>query len=838
MNGFLTLLRVLCILLFTWASLASSSASSSWSKESRLVVSLAGENRLDVYAIQQDGKLGLVSQTQLDGAPGTACFDHTGRYLYVGTSNPATISVFQAQPHGLKFLQSAQAADKPSFLSVTPNGQFLVSSYYQAGQVSVHRIIGEGRLSSEPLQVIDTAPRAHGIAIAPNGKFVFAPHTKPNAIFQFRMDPSSGKLTPNHPDRLQREAMIGPRHLCFCPDGQFAVGSNEQGRSISTYRFDSANGTLEHLQTLSSMPEDVTGKASTSHIEVHASGKFAYVANRGHGSIAVFLIDPATSLLKLVDRVPTAKVVRSFGQSEDGRFLTAAGQGSNRLINYSITSNGKLIEVSNVSVGKKPFWVSYYPAANVARRSGNSEEAQSVIPAAPRDQTLSLGQGVLTGEVTESSALIQTRLTEGAQLNEQGDLPGVAGVVRFEWSHHPDFADSKLTDFQRAVPQRDFIVRARLTGLKANTVYYYRPIFGMEKSNVNTGKDCSFRTLPGSDSDLPVQFIVGSCMNYIKFMHGRKGNAGGPLTATDEDKRLGFPAFSFMKTLKPDFFIGTGDIVYYDNPFRVAKTKRQLRKCWHEQFRFPRMVEFFRNTPTYWSKDDHDFRYNDSDNESRRLPLPDTGIGMFFEQLPIATMETGQPKTYRTIRISKHLQVWLTEGRDFRSANNSTDGPSKTLWGEQQRKWLQNTLQSSDAKWKLMINPTPMVGPDDGFKKDNHANLQGFRHEADAFFRWVEENNITGLNLVCGDRHWQYHSVHRTGINEFSCGALNDENARMGVAPGEKFGSDPGGEVRQLFTSPEPSGGFLQLKVSKTMYVTHYNDEGKQLYDVTLDDGR
>ena len=48
---------------------------------------------------------------------------------------------------------------------------------------------------------------------------------------------------------------------------------------------------------------------------------------------------------------------------------------------------------------------------------------------------------------------------------------------------------------------------------------------------------------------------------------------------------LGFPAFEVMGKLQPDFFVGTGDIVYYDNKFRVSQTTEELRRCWHEQSR-------------------------------------------------------------------------------------------------------------------------------------------------------------------------------------------------------------------------------------------------------------
>jgi alkaline phosphatase D len=457
------------------------------------------------------------------------------------------------------------------------------------------------------------------------------------------------------------------------------------------------------------------------------------------------------------------------------------------------------------------------------------------------------GQGSMAGEVTATSALVQTRLTAmpGPVLDANGDLPGAAGVVRFEYGTTAGFKDARLTDWIAATGETDFIARAHLAGLRAGQVYHYRPVFGAERGGAKPGRAGQFTTLPGPASERAVTFIVGSCMNYNKFMHGARGKASGPVTATDEDKRLGYPAFAAMAELKPDFFVGTGDIVYYDNILNgPATTLPQLRECWHEQFRFPRMIDFFAGTPAYWSKDDHDFRFNDSDNSGDRLPLPQTGIELFREQLPIHPAGDRTAPTYRTHRVNRHLQIWLTEGRDYRSPNKMPDGPDKSLWGREQLAWLQRTLKESDATWKLLISPTPLVGPDDAYKTDNHVNLGGFRQEADAFFAWLRANRISGFMTFCGDRHWQYHSIHPSGVEEFACGALNDENAREGVAPGSKKGTDPDSLVRQPYTYPKPTGGFIRVRVgagsgdASTLVIEHRDDSGKVMNTVSKSAGK
>jgi alkaline phosphatase/alkaline phosphatase D len=323
-------------------------------------------------------------------------------------------------------------------------------------------------------------------------------------------------------------------------------------------------------------------------------------------------------------------------------------------------------------------------------------------------------------------------------------------------------------------------------------------------------------------------------MNYATFMNG-KSNGGGPITATEDDRRLGYPSFAAMAALQPDFFIGAGDLVYYDQPAdSAAKTLPEMRRKWYEQFVFPRIVGFLGATPAFWLKDDHDFRFNDSDLTGARGPDAELGIRTFREQMPVAAQGDLKSPTYRTRRINRHLQLWFTEGRDYRTPNKSPDDEAKSLWGAAQREWLQRTLLASDAKWKIIVTPTPMVGPDDAQKRDNHTNLNGFRHEADEFFAWLGKNQIENVLTICGDRHWQYHSVHPSGVEEFSCGALNDENSRRGVKPGTAKSTDSDGRIRQLYLQAEPSGGFLQITVSDraNLRVEFRDDTGKVLHVV------
>ncbi len=417
-------------------------------------------------------------------------------------------------------------------------------------------------------------------------------------------------------------------------------------------------------------------------------------------------------------------------------------------------------------------------------------------------------QGEIAGESTQSSIILQSRLTLAGELIE-GDVAGVAGLACFELSVSRDFQNSFKTNWIKAVPENDFIIKQKVINLLSGTRYYYRLLYGPNINKVKTGNTCTFKTLDSPDTKRKIIFVVVTGMNYHKFHHGTDAYKG-------QDKSLGYPAMETILEMQPDFFVSTGDSVYYDHPRKnAAQTRRQLRKKWHEQFVQPRYIEFFAQIPTYWEKDDHDYRYNDCDNTSDKNPDPQLGKETFLEQVPVVDIIEPKPITYRTHQVNELLQIWLVEGRDYRSPNIMPDGPDKSIWGKEQTKWLKKTLIESKATFKILISPTPMIGPDDAYKQDNHTNPKGFKYEGEQFFLWLGKNGFLKKNfyIVCGDRHWQYHSIHPSGFEEFSCGALIDANARIGRKPGDSESTDPQSLIRQLYTQEDPSGGFLAVTV-------------------------
>jgi len=219
------------------------------------------------------------------------------------------------------------------------------------------------------LERLDTAAGAHAIQTDRSNRFAFVPHIArlndnvleplreshgPNVIFQFKFDVQSGRLTANSPLRLEPAERLGPRHYCFHPSHDLVYFSNEQGSSVTAYRLDPARGTLSAVQTVTTLPDGHTARNTCSQIHMTPSGRYLYVGNRGHNSVAGFAVDTA-GRLSAIGRASTEPVPTAFSLDPAGRFIFAAGSASGDLASYRIDEEtGVLTPLATYALGQRP----------------------------------------------------------------------------------------------------------------------------------------------------------------------------------------------------------------------------------------------------------------------------------------------------------------------------------------------------------------------------------------------------------------------------------------------------------------------------------------------------
>ena len=185
-----------------------------------------------------------------------------------------------------------------------------------------------------------------------------------------------------------------------------------------------------------------------------------------------------------------------------------------------------------------------------------------LVSCTPPVQDIFLGQGIMSGEATSSSIILQSRLTAADTLID-GDLPGKLGMAMFQIAEDSSFSDPINSEFMTALPENDFIIKKKIDGLKSGVKYYYRLQFGIDNNALFTSEIAFFKTLQGSENDKKVSLAVVTGMNYYHFHFGNYARAKA---YAGSDKNLGYPALAAIKSLNPDYFIGTGDNVYFDHP--------------------------------------------------------------------------------------------------------------------------------------------------------------------------------------------------------------------------------------------------------------------------------
>mgnify|MGYP002621944646 CR=1 FL=1 len=460
-----------------------------------------------------------------------------------------------------------------------------------------------------------------------------------------------------------------------------------------------------------------------------------------------------------------------------------------------------------------------------------------LLSIAAADEGPYLATGIKIGEVDDQSAIVWTRLTRNAQRNPidgpevtieyekksaprrervfkgvhfpddctVADLreaaPGIDGEVRVLWKAADDRQWQK-TPWRNARPLHDFTRQFVLDDLTPGTAYQVRVETRAVDGKPGATMDGQFRTAPAADDDGKIVFTVATCF----------GN-------DDTDSPDGFKVYRAIEALDPDFFVHTGDIIYYD---ALAKSVDLARYHWQRTYSWPTNVQFHRNVGSYFIKDDHDTWKNDCWPTMDSPYMGDftfrQGLAVFREQVPM------RGPTYRTIRWGKDLQIWLVEGRDFRSPNTMPDGPDKTIWGKKQKRWFKQTVKESDAAFKVLLSPTPMVGPDRSNKNDNHAN-EGFTHEGDELRKFLAANDVA---VFCGDRHWQFMSIDPvTKLCEYSCGPGSDPHA------GGWKQEDYREEYHRFL---RVKGGFISVTIERvdekpTMMVRFHDVEGDVKYE-------
>lgn len=263
----------------------------------------------------------------------------------------------------------------PCHITLDRDGRHALVSNYGSGSVAVLPIDAGGALGAATDVVQHTGksvhperqkgPHAHCVTFDPSFRFAFVCDLGLDKILAYTFDAARGTLTPHTSRSVSTKPGAGPRHMVFRPDGRFAYVANEMTSTITTFAYDAAAGTLKEVQTVSTVPESFDGANTAAEIDVHPTGKWVYVSNRGHNSVVLFTVDPDKGTLTCVEEQGAGGAKpRHFGIDPSAKYLAIGNQDSDTVLVCRIDSGNGRLKPSGVfaSVGS-PACVKFLPPA-------------------------------------------------------------------------------------------------------------------------------------------------------------------------------------------------------------------------------------------------------------------------------------------------------------------------------------------------------------------------------------------------------------------------------------------------------------------------------------------
>ena len=322
-------------------------------------VSCAESREIQVFSLTADsGELRLRQSLATDGAPQPLKLSPDRRVLYAGTGFPnALLALAIAAGNGeLSILGSAEAPEKPTYVSCDQTMRMAFSASYGGNTLSVFPLDAQG--APLPVSQHETdLPHAHSALADAGGRWLLVPILAADAIRVYRLN-DDASITPNAPAMVKTRSGSGPRHFVFSPDEARVYCLNELDCTIDCFDFDAASGTLTIRQSISILPPGFAGKPWAAELRATPDGRFLYASERTASVIAAFATDPKTGAMTPIDYYPTETQPRGMGIAPSGRWLVAAGQLSNQISVYALDpSTGRLAARQRYATGRDPICV-------------------------------------------------------------------------------------------------------------------------------------------------------------------------------------------------------------------------------------------------------------------------------------------------------------------------------------------------------------------------------------------------------------------------------------------------------------------------------------------------
>ncbi len=328
-------------------------------------LAIVGGDNGNVYVFGLDAATCAMTRMSMVFAAQQAWYgaiDSKGQHVYIASLAEGKVLAYTIDrvAGSLTLINSVAAGGAPAHLALDRTDKFLFAAGFDAGKVIVLPVRPDGGLAMGMTLSVGRNP--HSTAIDPSNRYLFVQNMGSDTISQFGFDARTGVLTPNAQPTAMLPAKTGPRNGAFHPRLPTYYTANELSNTVTTYAFD-PKGTVRPINMQTTVPAGFAGATFTAEVHLSASGRFAYLSNRGADTIAVFTIDQTTGQLTPLAQVaaggrnPQTQAWDGSGQ----RFLSANTDGKSVSCFIADDTNGSLTRKTTTMMDSKALWVGVLP---------------------------------------------------------------------------------------------------------------------------------------------------------------------------------------------------------------------------------------------------------------------------------------------------------------------------------------------------------------------------------------------------------------------------------------------------------------------------------------------
>jgi alkaline phosphatase D len=389
---------------------------------------------------------------------------------------------------------------------------------------------------------------------------------------------------------------------------------------------------------------------------------------------------------------------------------------------------------------------------------------------------LTYKHGVAAGDVTSTSAVLWTRAEgvggppEVIRREERTFTRWRDVLVTADVSSNQSFQSGVLSFEGMTSGDEDFTVQVEATGLTPDTRYYYRFRAGGAVSEVGT-----FVTAPSDATSNPLRFIFSGDSDGTHDRHGDPvyGDFGVLDTAAAED---------------PAFFLYLGDTIYADHGGIRDETPRARGAKYRQNREYDALRNLLQQTSVVAMWDDHEI-YDDFSGDFVQS-WGDDPRGTFRSYFPLDLPEQLSffDAMHRSLRWGKDVELIVLDtrsARDLSAARQCSKDPlpagalpdapdtlrgvrsiaelpvvlpegcdrvllePRTMLGEQQKEFLFDRLQNSDATWKIVATSVPMQA----LLFAPYDRWEGYPAERREVLEFIRDNGIKNVVFLSTDLH-------------------------------------------------------------------------------------